>query len=232
MDRRRSLELLYKQCRFELTEQQKKRDSLNAFFLTAVGLFAAFVLRDLDSTAAIPMTITLFALGLILAFAFLRYKILRDTFLVCCVVLQKLLFLPDNTKIDKDLINKLGSEASQSYLSNNLKTFKCIKSKLYSAETISYLIMVTINFINIVLLLISLEFYSREGNILIALGITFAIYLVYLSLMIVLFFTAIKRNSKSCISNRGRFAKIFLLDITDEGMYLTGENCKPLGIKD
>lgn len=207
----------YGHCRAELNDQHKKRDQSFLFFIAAEGLFAGSIISENTPTAAaVVISLVLFLVGLVLTFVIMRYKLHRDKMVICSVVMQKLLALdgePSAPVINAELINKLGAQAASAHLLPRAKTkWKRFMNRLFSAETLVYIAMIVINFINILFLMFTAGFFS-DGVSFGRVIVVVAVALVYFIALLALYFVVVGKQSRKCAEGETHLSDFWLLDI-------------------
>ena len=101
------LQELFSACHQELTEQQRKRDQLIAFYLTLAGILISVAFADFATAA---YKIWIFAFLALLGFGWtvviLRYRIYKEVYWITCRTISAL-YTVERDKISKELIQAI-----------------------------------------------------------------------------------------------------------------------------
>ena len=118
------LQELFSACHQELTEQQRKRDQLIAFYLTLAGILISVAFADFATTA---YKIWIFAFLALLGFGWtvvtLRYRVYKEVYWITCRTISAL-YTVERDKISKELIQAIFYRTMEKRVRGRLKRDK------------------------------------------------------------------------------------------------------------
>ncbi len=118
------LQELFSHCHSELTDQQKKRDQLIAFYLTVSGLVVSLAFAEnTDSVFRMWMFLFLGIIGFIWNIVILRYRVYKEVYWISCRVISSLYTL-ERSEITKERLQSVFYRVMVKKCRGELKTGK------------------------------------------------------------------------------------------------------------